>query len=135
MIKKIKKIIKSEEFLKEVAKEGLLTQKLTSNVYGDKVKNLCNNACAYMCNKLLDNLEIEELSKFEFHNGYFGKKQHSWLEYNFNKKKKIIIDLTYAQFDKTSSELYFCFKNKNFITKNYVKLNEFEKLSIFFKEL
>lgn len=134
MLEKIKTIINVEEFLLESRKQGLI--KGEEATYDVQVKNLCNNASAYICDKLLDNLNVSELSWVSCHSGYYKHFPHTWIEYKGVKEDApTIIDLTFAQFDKSAKPLHITEKSNIFQTIDYVNLNDFSKLVNFFNKI
>ena len=128
MIEKIKKIINPKDFLIE---ENIIFEE---SQYENAIKNLCNNACAFMYIKFLDELSEEELSDIVLHNGYYEneKNQHSWFSY---KKDNIILDLTLKQFNDNYDKFYIGAKPKELIANESIDCDDFINISYFFKNI
>ena len=107
MIKRIRKHINLKEFIKQMKKDGININK--NKKYNEKIKKLCNNACAYIYTQLIDKFPFEELQKLEIHTGLFKINQklhqHTWIEYK-SKNKEYVIDITLCQFDKDIDNIY-----------------------------
>lgn len=131
MINKIKKIIKIEDFL---AEERIYIKE--NELYGKRLTNLCNNACAFIYLKLLDNFELEELESFELNNGYYlsdnNKTQHSWLYY---KPDNIIIDLTLKQFSEDYEDLFIDKKPIYFLDNKKINCADIIRIAEFIESL
>jgi hypothetical protein len=136
MIKKIIKHVNLKEFLKEVKKEGIKVEK--NKKYHKKVKKLCNNACAYIYTKLIENLDYRLLYNLEVHTGTFiiDKKlhKHTWIEY-FENNLRYVIDITLCQFDEKIENIYTQEKDDRFQTLESINFTNFEEIITFFKKI
>ena len=91
------------------------------------VGGLCHNSCAWMFDKVKNNLKI--CKNLYFVTGSYSMEgifkglnhDHSWIEYREEGKETIVIDLTIAQFGKIKDQLY--------IGKKPIEFNEWEAIS------
>ncbi len=136
MIKRIRKQINLKEFIKQIRKEGISVDK--TKKYNEKVKKLCNNACAYLYTKLIDKFNYNDLKKLEIHTGIFKinnqEHQHTWIEYKRN-NKDYVIDITLCQFDKEIENIYIEEKDKRFKTIKSLNFTNFQDVVNFFEKI
>jgi hypothetical protein len=128
MIKTIKTIIKVEDFIQDLKDQNLINDE--EKEYEFLVKNMCNNAAAFMYGKILDNVPVNEIKFFNCHNGYYKNTQHSWVSYN-NK----VLDLTLKQFNNEVPDFYIGSLPKEFTIRETVNFYNYKDMISLLKKI